>query len=89
MYKDKNYYGSRREVDIELIYKFLEVGELYDFKEILIIKGDFFLYVYGEGKVEFVFFIDILFDVVKFMFNMKEKSIDKFKYFNCIFFDFF
>ncbi|MEB9551273.1 two-component system activity regulator YycH [Bacillus cereus] len=87
VHKDKNHYGSRREADIESIYKPLEVGELHDFKEISITKGDFLSYVYGEGKVELVFPTDIPFDAVKSMFNMKEKSTDKPKHFNRILLD--
>lgn len=41
VHKDKNHYGSRREADIESIYKPLEVGELHEFREISITKGDF------------------------------------------------
>ena len=51
VHKDKNHYGSRREADIESIYKPLEVGELHDFREISITKGDFLSYVHGEGKL--------------------------------------
>ncbi|MFJ7032842.1 YycH family regulatory protein [Bacillus cereus] len=87
VHKDKNHYGSRREADIESIYKPLEVGELHDFKEISITKGDFLSYVHGEGKVELVFPTDIPFDTVKSMFNMKEKSTDKPKHFNRILLD--
>ncbi len=87
VHKDKNHYGSRREADIESIYKPLEVGELHDFKEISITKGDFLSYVHGEGKVELVFPTDIPFDAVKSMFNMKEKSTDKPKHFNSILLD--
>ncbi|MDA2461168.1 YycH family regulatory protein [Bacillus cereus group sp. MYBK65-1] len=87
VHKDKNHYGSRREVDIESIYKPLEVGELHDFREISITKGDFLSYVHGEGKVELVFPTDIPFDAVKSMFNMKEKSTDKPKHFNRILLD--
>ncbi|EKS8375219.1 hypothetical protein QC477_002008 [Bacillus cereus] len=87
VHKDKNHYGSRREADIESIYKPLEVGELYDFREISITKGDFLSYVHGEGKVELVFPTDIPFDAVKSMFNMKEKSTDKPKHFNRILLD--
>ena len=87
VHKDKNHYGSRREADIESIYKPLEVGELHDFKEISIAKGDFLSYVHGEGKVELVFPTDIPFDAVKSMFNMKEKSTDKPKHFNRILLD--
>ncbi|MGH1264057.1 YycH family regulatory protein [Bacillus cereus] len=87
VHKDKNHYGSRREADIESIYKPLEVGELHDFKEISITKGDFLSYVHGEGKVELVFPTDIPFDAVKSMFNMKEKSTDKPKHFNRILLD--
>ncbi|HDR8052060.1 two-component system activity regulator YycH [Bacillus cereus] len=87
VHKDKNHYGSRREADIESIYKPLEVGELYDFREISITKGDFLSYVHGEGKVELVFPTDIPFDAVKSMFNMKEKSTGKPKHFNRILLD--
>ena len=87
VHKDKNHYGSRREADIESIYKPLEVGELHDFREISITKGDFLSYVHGEGKVELVFPTDIPFDAVKSMFNMKEKSTDKPKHFNRILLD--
>ncbi|CDN39070.1 YycH family regulatory protein [Bacillus thuringiensis] len=87
VHKDKNHYGSRREADIESIYKPLEVGELHDFREISISKGDFLSYVHGEGKVELVFPTDIPFDAVKSMFNMKEKSTDKPKHFNRILLD--
>ncbi|HDR4912976.1 TPA: hypothetical protein QCR52_003446 [Bacillus cereus] len=87
VHKDKNHYGSRREADIESIYKPLEVGELHDFREISINKGDFLSYVHGEGKVELVFPTDIPFDAVKSMFNMKEKSTDKPKHFNRILLD--
>ncbi|OPA13524.1 hypothetical protein BHL21_23565 [Bacillus cereus] len=87
VHKDKNHYGSRREADIESIYKPLEIGELHDFKEISITKGDFLSYVHGEGKVELVFPTDIPFDAVKSMFNMKEKSTDKPKHFNRILLD--
>lgn len=87
VHKDKNHYGSRREADIESIYKPLEVGELHEFREILITKGDFLSYVHGEGKIELVFPTDIPFDAVKSMFNMKEKSTDKPKYFNRILLD--
>lgn len=34
VHKDKNHYGSRREADIESIYKPLEVGELHEFRDI-------------------------------------------------------
>ena len=87
VHKDKNHYGSRREADIESIYKPLELGELHDFREISITKGDFLSYVHGEGKVELVFPTDIPFDAVKSMFNMKEKSTDKPKHFNRILLD--
>ncbi|WIG12592.1 YycH family regulatory protein [Bacillus thuringiensis] len=87
VHKDKNHYGGRREADIESIYKPLEVGELHDFREISITKGDFLSYVHGEGKVELVFPTDIPFDAVKSMFNMKEKSTDKPKHFNRILLD--
>ncbi|PFQ16987.1 YycH family regulatory protein [Bacillus cereus] len=87
VHKDKNHYGSRREADIESIYKPLELGELHDFREISITRGDFLSYVHGEGKVEFVFPTDIPFDAVKSMFNMKEKSTDKPKHFNRILLD--
>ena len=87
VHKDKNHYGSRREADIESIYKPLEVGELHGFREISITKGDFLSYVHGEGKVELVFPTDIPFDAVKSMFNMKEKSTDKPKHFNRILLD--
>ncbi|ANC10812.1 MULTISPECIES: YycH family regulatory protein [Bacillus cereus group] len=87
VHKDKNHYGSRREADIESIYKPLEVGELHEFREISITKGDFLSYVHGEGKIEFVFPTDIPFDAVKSMFNMKEKSTDKPKHFNRILLD--
>ncbi|PFE90259.1 hypothetical protein CN325_27840 [Bacillus thuringiensis] len=88
VHKDKNHYGSRREADIESIYKPLEVGELHEFKEIIsITKGDFLSYVHGEGKIELVFPTDIPFDAVKSMFNMKEKSTDKPKHFNRILLD--
>ncbi|OUB25299.1 hypothetical protein BK708_15335 [Bacillus thuringiensis serovar yunnanensis] len=87
VHKDKNHYGSKREADIESIYKPLEVGELHDFREISITKGDFLSYVHGEGKVELVFPTDIPFDAVKSMFNMKEKSTDKPKHFNRILLD--
>jgi regulatory protein YycH of two-component signal transduction system YycFG len=87
VHKDKNHYGSRKEADIESIYKPLEVGELHDFREIPITKGDFLSYVHGEGKVELVFPTDIPFDAVKSMFNMKEKSTDKPKHFNRILLD--
>ncbi|MCU4858474.1 two-component system activity regulator YycH [Bacillus cereus] len=87
VHKDKNHYGSKREADIESIYKPLEVGELYDFREISITKGDFLSYVHGEGKVELVFPTDIPFDAVKSMFNMKEKSTGKPKHFNRILLD--
>ncbi|MBG9613313.1 YycH family regulatory protein [Bacillus cereus] len=87
VHKDKNHYGSRREADIESIYKPLEVGELHEFREISITKGDFLSYVHGEGKIELVFPTDIPFDAVKSMFNMKEKSADKPKHFNRILLD--
>ncbi|HDR4420558.1 TPA: hypothetical protein QCP59_001307 [Bacillus cereus] len=87
VHKDKNHYGSEREGDIESIYKPLEAGELYDFKEISIAKADFLSYVHGEGKIELVFPTNIPFDAVKSMFNMKEKSIDKPKHFNRIILD--
>ncbi|NKX15123.1 two-component system activity regulator YycH [Bacillus cereus] len=87
VHKDKNHYGSRSEADIESIYKPLEVGELHEFREISITKGDFLSYVHGEGKIELVFPTDIPFDAVKSMFNMKEKSTDKPKYFNRILLD--
>lgn len=87
VHKDKNHYGSKREADIESIYRPLEVGELYDFREISITKGDFLSYVHGEGKVELVFPTDIPFDAVKSMFNMKEKSTGKPKHFNRILLD--
>ncbi|EMX0194412.1 hypothetical protein AAFX88_005539 [Bacillus cereus] len=87
VHKDKNHYGSRREADIESIYKPLEVGELHEFREISITKDDFLSYVHGEGKIELVFPTDIPFDAVKFMFNMKEKSTDKPKHFNRILLD--
>ncbi|PAW38477.1 hypothetical protein CN971_14525 [Bacillus thuringiensis] len=87
VHKDKNHYGSRREADIESIYKPLEVGELHEFREISITKGDFLSYVHGEGKIELVFPTDIPFDAVKSMFNMKEKSTDKPKHFNRILLD--
>lgn len=87
VHKDKNHYGSRREADIESIYKPLEVGELHGFREISITKGDFLSYLHGEGKVELVFPTDIPFDAVKSMFNMKEKSTDKPKHFNRILLD--
>ncbi|UPJ16575.1 two-component system activity regulator YycH [Bacillus cereus] len=87
VYKDKNHYGSRREADIESIYKPLEVGELHEFREISITKGDFLSYVHGEGKIELVFPTDIPFDAVKSMFNMKEKGTDKPKHFNRILLD--
>ncbi|MBS9806706.1 YycH family regulatory protein [Bacillus cereus] len=87
VHKDKNHYGSRKEADIESIYKPLEVGELHDFGEIPITKGDFLSYVHGEGKVELVFPTDIPFDAVKSMFNMKEKSTGKPKHFNRILLD--
>ncbi|PFB17935.1 YycH family regulatory protein [Bacillus cereus] len=87
VHKDKNHYGSRREADIESIYKPLELGELHGFREISITKGDFLSYVHGEGKVELVFPTDIPFDAVKSMFNMKEKSTDKPKHFNRILLD--
>lgn len=87
VHKDKNHYGSRREADIESIYKPLEVGELHEFREISITKGDFLSYVHGEGKIELVFPTDIPFDAVKSMFNMKEKSTDKPKHFNSILLD--
>ncbi|PEF09485.1 hypothetical protein COJ67_23305 [Bacillus thuringiensis] len=87
VHKDKNHYGSRREADIESIYKPLEVGELHEFREISITKGDFLSYVHGEGKIELVFPTDIPFDTVKSMFNMKEKSTDKPKHFNRILLD--
>ena len=50
VHKDKNHYGSRREADIESIYKPLEVGN-YMSLEISITKGDFLSYVHGEGKL--------------------------------------
>ncbi|AFQ29348.1 two-component system activity regulator YycH [Bacillus thuringiensis] len=87
VHKDKNHYGSRREADIESIYKPLEVGELHEFREISITKGDFLSYVHGEGKIELVFPTDIPFDAVKSMFNMKEKGTDKPKHFNRILID--
>ncbi|AKR12284.1 YycH family regulatory protein [Bacillus thuringiensis] len=87
VHKDKNHYGSRREADIESIYKPLEVGELHEFREISITKGDFLSYVHGEGKIELVFPTDIPFDAVKSMFNMEEKSTDKPKHFNRILLD--
>ncbi|MED3528482.1 YycH family regulatory protein [Bacillus thuringiensis] len=87
VHKDKNHYGSRREADIESIYKPLEVGELHEFREISITKDDFLSYVHGEGKIELVFPTDIPFDAVKSMFNMKEKSTDKPKHFNLILLD--
>ncbi|MCQ6331914.1 MULTISPECIES: YycH family regulatory protein [Bacillus cereus group] len=87
VHKDKNHYGSRREADIESIYKPLEVGELHEFREISITKGDFLSYVHGEGEIELVFPTDIPFDAVKSMFNMKEKSTDKPKHFNRILLD--
>ncbi|ASL68224.1 two-component system activity regulator YycH [Bacillus cereus] len=87
VHKDKNHYGSRSEADIESIYKPLEVGELHEFREISITKGDFLSYVHGEGKIELVFPTDIPFDAVKSMFNMKEKSTDKPKHFNRILLD--
>ncbi|MGA5659752.1 YycH family regulatory protein [Bacillus bombysepticus] len=87
VHKDKNHYGSKREADIESIYKPLEVGEIHGFREISITKGDFLSYVHGEGKVELVFPTDIPFDAVKSMFNMKEKSTDKPKHFNRILLD--
>lgn len=87
VHKDKNHYGSRREADIESIYKPLEVGELHEFREISITKGDFLSYVHGEGKIELVFPTDIPFDAVKSMFNMKEKGTDKPKHFNRILLD--
>ncbi|MFT4139493.1 hypothetical protein COK37_18480 [Bacillus thuringiensis] len=87
VHKDKNHYGSRREADIESIYKPLEVGELHEFREISITKDDFLSYVHGEGKIELVFPTDIPFDTVKSMFNMKEKSTDKPKHFNRILLD--
>ncbi|HGH1671848.1 YycH family regulatory protein [Bacillus thuringiensis] len=87
VHKDKNHYGSRREADIESIYKPLEVGELHEFREISITKDDFLSYVHGEGKIELVFPTDIPFDAVKSMFNMKEKSTDKPKHFNRILLD--
>jgi len=87
VHKDKNHYGSKREADIESIYKPLEVGELHGFREISITKGDFLSYVHGEGKVELVFPTDIPFDAVKSMFNMKEKSTGKPKHFNRILLD--
>ena len=55
VHKDKNHYGSKREGDIESIYKPLEAGELHDFKEISIAKADFLSYVHGEGKIELIF----------------------------------
>ncbi|PFH74855.1 YycH family regulatory protein [Bacillus thuringiensis] len=87
VHKNKNHYGSRREADIESIYKPLEVGELHEFREISITKDDFLSYVHGEGKIELVFPTDIPFDAVKSMFNMKEKSTDKPKHFNRILLD--
>ncbi|MCC2542330.1 YycH family regulatory protein [Bacillus thuringiensis] len=87
VHKDKNHYGSRREADIESIYKPLEVGELHEFREISITKGDFLSYLHGEGKIELVFPTDIPFDAVKSMFNMKEKGTDKPKHFNRILLD--
>lgn len=51
VHKDKNHYGSKREGDIESIYRTLEAGELHEFKEISIAKADFLSYVHGEGKL--------------------------------------
>ncbi|MDM5237043.1 MULTISPECIES: YycH family regulatory protein [Bacillus cereus group] len=87
VHKDKNHYGSRREEDIESIYKPLEIGELHDFREISIAKSDFLSYVHGEGKIELIFPTNIPFDAVKSMFNIKEKSIDRPKHFNRIIID--
>ncbi|MGH0436716.1 YycH family regulatory protein [Bacillus basilensis] len=87
VHKDKNHYGSKREGDIESIYKPLEAGELHGFKEISIAKADFLSYVHGEGKIELIFPTNIPFDAVKSMFSMKEKSIDKPKHFNRIILD--
>ncbi|WP_238599702.1 two-component system activity regulator YycH, partial [Bacillus cereus] len=86
-HKDKNHYGSKREGDIESIYRTLEAGELNEFKEISIAKADFLSYVHGEGKIELIFPTNIPFDAVKSMFSMKEKSIAKPKHFNRIILD--
>ncbi|KAB2445378.1 YycH family regulatory protein [Bacillus luti] len=87
VHKDKNHYGSKREEDIESIYRPLETGELHDFREISVAKSDFLSYVHGEGKIELLFPTNIPFDAVKSMFNLKEKSIDKPKHFNRIILD--
>ncbi|PFJ17896.1 hypothetical protein COD67_15820 [Bacillus cereus] len=89
IHKDKNHYVSENTNNVDLIYKILENGELHDFREITgtVSKGDLLSYVHGEEKIEFVFPTNIPLDMIKDMFNIKDKNLEYNRSFNRIVID--
>lgn len=78
VHKDNNHFVSEKKNNINLLYIFIQKGELHDFKDITssISKGDFLSYVHGEGKVEIVFPTEVPFDAIRSVLTIKDKKLD-------------
>ncbi|MBJ8029153.1 YycH family regulatory protein [Bacillus cereus group sp. N21] len=78
VHKDNNHFVSEKKSNINLLYTFIQKGELHDFKDITssISKGDFLSYVHGEGKIEIVFPTEVPFDAIRSVLTIKDKKLD-------------
>ncbi|MEI4804135.1 YycH family regulatory protein [Bacillus sp. NPDC077411] len=74
-HKENTHLGSENINSIDPLYKLLEKGELYDFKDISndIPKQQFFSFIRGKNKIEMIFPTDIPLDSMKDVFTIKEK----------------
>ncbi|MGG3520474.1 two-component system activity regulator YycH [Bacillus pseudomycoides] len=82
VHKDNNHFVSEKKNNINLLYTFIQKGELHDFKDITnsISKGDFLSYVHGEGKIEIVFPTEVPFDAIRSVLTIKDKKLDMFNF---------
>ncbi|EEM14289.1 YycH [Bacillus pseudomycoides DSM 12442] len=82
VHKDNNHFVSEKKNNINLLYTFIQTGELHDFKDITnsISKGDFLSYVHGEGKIEIVFPTEVPFDAIRSVLTIKDKKLDMFNF---------
>ncbi|WP_439744126.1 YycH family regulatory protein [Bacillus pseudomycoides] len=78
VHKDNKHFVSEKKNNINLLYTFIQKGELHDFKDITnsISKGDFLSYVHGEGKIEIVFPTEVPFDAIRSVLTIKDKKLD-------------
>ncbi|ENQ3106849.1 Two-component signal transduction system YycFG, regulatory protein YycH [Bacillus sp. 491mf] len=81
-HKENTHLGSENIDAIDPLYKLLQRGELYDFKDISndIPKQQFFSFVRGKNKIEMLFPTHIPLDSMRGVFAIKEKIPDSYSF---------